>query len=905
MARRHDLIVALNAGGVDKEALARIDLEKMRLAGEHPVSNWLPRILGPMTIRPGLESLRSLTAVTRPVPFIRDLSTTALLGFSDQTVTVFDVNGVPVGVSAVGSLVVNQSFVFAGGGWTDVSDTGAGTDGVVTLGGGGTAQFLATRWRQAATEQSVAIALADRPIQHTLRVEVARGPVFLRVGTASGGEELVTDTELITGVHKISFTPNAATIYIRLRSEDTVARFISLCQFENVLAGGAVNLTLPTPWLESDLPYLAWDQSADVMFIGDGRNQQRRIERRGTASWSITTYQTRNGPFNPPGTDKIALTPSAYSGNGTLTANRPYFRASHVGTLFELTHPEQHVIDQLHAPEQTTDSIRVSGLFSSTIPYDDRNFGYTLDFATGSFVGTVTLESSTDPEGLIWSKTKDFAAGASATYNDEQSNLNMRYRFRVTAYTSGYCGVTLTYLAGTTVGQVRVVEYTSSTSVNYETVKPLGGVTTTRDWRGPRWSSELGWPRVPKFRDDRLHWFRGDRDFASLVDDYDNYDDTVEGDSGPIDRTVGNGPAEGVRWAINSDRLVVGTAGYTAIVQASELNEVITPTSYAVRIGPTVGASFVPPVQVDAAILMADRSNTRLIELIAADAARLQSTDLTRLNPRAMRSGIKAMAVQRRPDTRDYVVLADGTCSVLTYDRDEKVAAITTIETDGDIVDLAVLPDTTQDDVYFIVSRNGGLYLERLAEEAAQESASTCTLLDGYKVLTGAVTAITGASHLNGKTVAVYADGVRLGTVVISGGGAALSGGPYARVVYGLDYVARFKSVKLSGQAPAGTAMGQLKIARHVGLVLSNSTLDGITVGPAETLLEALPDIVNGAERVPGQFVDHYEMEPYPVPSDFETDPRIIIEATASYGPKTVQSIVVDLEIRDGASPGN
>ncbi len=68
MARRHEHIFALNAGGVDKEAVSRVDLEKMRLTGEHPVSNWLPSVLGPMSLRPGLESLSSLEAVTRPIP---------------------------------------------------------------------------------------------------------------------------------------------------------------------------------------------------------------------------------------------------------------------------------------------------------------------------------------------------------------------------------------------------------------------------------------------------------------------------------------------------------------------------------------------------------------------------------------------------------------------------------------------------------------------------------------------------------------------------------------------------------------------------------------------------------------------------------------------------------------------
>ena len=75
------IVHALNAGGVDPEAMARVDLEKMRLAGEHPVENWLPRVLGPMGLRPGMEHLHFIPGnrITRPLPFERDSTTTSLL----------------------------------------------------------------------------------------------------------------------------------------------------------------------------------------------------------------------------------------------------------------------------------------------------------------------------------------------------------------------------------------------------------------------------------------------------------------------------------------------------------------------------------------------------------------------------------------------------------------------------------------------------------------------------------------------------------------------------------------------------------------------------------------------------------------------------------------------------------
>ena len=74
-------------------------------------------------------------------------------------------------------------------------------------------------------------------------------------------------------------------------------------------------------------------------------------------------------------------------------------------------------------------------------------------------------------------------------------------------------------------------------------------------------------------------------------------------------------------------------------------------------------------------------------------------------------------------------------------------------------------------------------------------------------------------SHLVGETVAVWADGIDVGTRVISGGGgftAALDTAA-AYVVAGLPYTALFKSAKLAYGAQGGTAIGQwLALARQI-----------------------------------------------------------------------------------------
>ena len=320
------------------------------------------------------------------------------------------------------------------------------------------------------------------------------------------------------------------------------------------------------------------------------------------------------------------------------------------------------------------------------------------------------------------------------------------------------------------------------------------------------------------------------------------------------------------------------------------------------------GAADIQAVEHDDGAFFVQRSRRRLYEISIPDgSSRFRSQDMSRLNPAAYRPGIKRIAVQQQPDTRAYAVLDDGSMAVLTYERDDKVAAVTTMTHAGGglIEDVCVLPEDDQDDVYVIVNRGGTRTHERLAKEAAQTSSATCALLDAHKVLTGSVSAITGGTHLAGSTVQVWADGRRRADVTLDGAGSAALGATYARVVYGIGYAAVFKSVKLAYAAGLGAAVGQTKIVHGVGVILANSCLDGIRIGRDASNTDPMPAIVNGAERTPSQFFTHYDADIFPINSTWDADARVYLSVNSAEGPCTIQGLVLDVETRDGAAPGN
>lgn len=896
MTRRHELIYALNAGGVDPDAVARVDLEKLRLAGEHPVANVLPRVLGPMTLSPGLEHRVTLSGVTRPVPFAE----TNLLLMSSSLVTVCDSDGTPLTITSSASTIANGDFSAAlsgayATGWKD--DSASGTGAAATAATGSYLELRPVKNYSAAVQQQIAIAGGDQANRHTVRVEVTRGPVLLRMGTSQDGADLLSETELKTGTHKLSVTPNASSLWIKIRAEGQARRRVASCRFEHTVLGGSGNLTIASPWDESRLPYLSWDRSIDVLFIADGTARQRRIERRGTHSWSLVEYQTRNGPFRTPVSADISLTPNAVSGNITLTASAAYFTTAHVGCLFELTHNNQYVEEILDGAGQTTDAITVTGIFDSTGAPSDRLFAYDATFAGGT-TATVELQRSVDADGLVWSTVLTLTAtGSSASYQDRQSNLLARYRWRCSAYTSGSVTVSLNYPGGSQTGQVRVTEFSSSTSVSAEVVEPLGQVIATKAWREPAWSNTLGWPRVLRFADTRLHWFFNGYDYASRVDDFDNFEDAEEGDSASFTRSV----RDDIYWALDLQHLVAGSKLGAVSIRASQLDEPLTSAQFTVRPAGTKGAALVPAVQVDTTAIYPHRSLRKLYELVQ-EGVMYRPEDMTRLVPSALSGRVKAMAVQAQPDTRIYVVTHDGEVVVITYERDDKVKAFTTRTASGaTFEDVAVLPADDQDDVFLVANRSGVRSLVRLAPEREQSSVSTCALLDFHKVLTGSVSQITGATHLANETVQVWADGRRRSDVVLNGSGVGSLGATYARVVYGKSYTATFKTVKLAHAAQLGTALGQTKMVRGAGLVLRNSCLDGIRVGRDAATTEPLPTIVNGVARTTNQLFTHYDADIFPINSDWDADARFYLSIDSAEGPCTVQGIVLDIETRDGA----
>lgn len=890
MARIHEHLYALNVGGVDPEALGRVDLEKMRIAGEHPVANLTPRVLGPTTLRPGTEMIAAIpnNAETRLHRFWKAGSgaragTAYMLLLSASEMRVMNDKTI-VSVPAV-SATINPA------GWSDFSE------GTATATGGPPLVFNAEPFAQARLRNAFSVAGAQLNDIHVIRVVVSVGPVYLKVGTTVGGAELLPNEDQIrldTGEHNIAVTPGVSPVRLEIASTDAVERVV-----DSVSIAPSGTLVVPTPWAPvGRVDLLRSEQSLDVIFASDGVVQPRQILHRGLRSWGVAKYEPRNGPWIG-GPNRISMTPAATTGNTTLTASEPYFRSGHVGSLIGTTHIGRTITGTLTAADQSTDYVSVVGVGTSRYFYISATFD-------GSWAGTLYLERSLEPDDpSVWTRHQSWTSGsfAGVLINDALSNITAHYRFRVQSHTGGTVAVQIDYDADVQESISRITAVNSTTEAEIEVLEPFGRTTTTRTWRIGVWSDVYGWPRNVLLHDGALSWFQADQHTKSVADDYDNFD-TLDGlPSGSFQRSVGQGGESEVLWAASADRLLVGTARSECVIQPNEFDGALTSIEYTVRRPSRRGSANIRVLQHDDGLFFCQRSRRRVYELSMVQRGnRFESTEITRLNPAALNAKVKRWAIQQQPDTRLWLVLDDGSLVVITYDRRDEVIAITTVEIqNATIEDVETLPGDEQDDVYIITNRLGTRYVERFAPESLQSDPDTCALLDGHNVLEGTITNIGGATWFANTTVAVWADGKRRADVTLNSNGSASLGATYSRVVFGLPYTGTFKSVKLAYGGQLGASIGQDKIVKGVGLILANSCLDGIRIGSDAAHLDPLPDIVDGANRTASQFFAHYDQDITPINSTWDQDARFMFTIDSAEGPATVQGVALDIETRDGA----
>lgn len=600
---------------------------------------------------------------------------------------------------------------------------------------------------------------------------------------------------------------------------------------EPLLSGG-VPYEVVTPYTAADLINSAgafaidYVQSGDIIYLACLGHAPRKLSRTAHTSWALSTYEPGGGPFQDVNITSTTVYASGSTGSITLHASASLFTSDMVDTLFYLEQKTVLDVEQWEPGKAiTAGDVRRSG---------GRNYQAVNSATTGTSTPIHTEGSVYDGDG-----------GVQWTYLDP-----------------GY-------------GWAKITAYTSATQVS-ATVQSripddaVGSGNASTKWALGAWSDTEGWPDVVTFFLDRLVWCRDSYWWMTVAGDYEVMEARDHGrqltDSaafGAIPSRRGNR----ILWAEALEAgLCVGTGADEWLIGPASRNEPFGPANASVSPLGVVGSRAVPPLRLFDSVIFTQRSGKRLRDMryVIGDGA--MRSDLNVLASHILKAKVTWTAYTDEPYSAIWAGCADGTLAVAAYYPEQSVLGWARVPFDGFVEHGQAIPapDGGSADLWLLVRRtiNGSTvrHIEYmtlpLQEDGEKEDAFYVDAGITYDGL--ATNTITGLDHLEGKTVAILADGATHPTRTVSGGQITLQRDA-SKVHVGLPFAARLATMDLEAGSTNGTAQGKQKRISHMTVRLDR-TLGG-KVGPSPSKLETLqfrdasvpmgssPDLFTGDKR--------------------------------------------------------
>jgi hypothetical protein len=397
--------------------------------------------------------------------------------------------------------------------------------------------------------------------------------------------------------------------------------------------------------------------------------------------------------------------------------------------------------------------------------------------------------------------------------------------------------------------EVEITDYDSATVVTVDVIETLSGTSATIDWQEQAFSAARGYPATVAFHQDRLV-IGGSRDLPNRLwfsksGDLFNFDLGEGLDDESIEFAILSDQVNAIRGIFSGRHLQVFTSGAEWMVTGDPL----TPSAVQIRRQTRTGSlvdRHIPPVNVDGATLYAARNKQQIHEFLYTDLEQAyKSTDLALLSSHVISNPVDMDYDPKRRLL--YVVRGDGDFAALTVFRSEQVAAWTMHETTGNVTSVAVVGD----DVYLLIENDSTYTIQQFDDDLNLDNALT------GEVET-ATTAWSGLDHLEGETVTIVADGIPVGTKIVSSGAITLDEAANS-VEVGLPFTHTIEPLPPSD---VGNAGGGRKIRLVEGIFrLQNTAALKLDIGRGLTdislvdigegqILDAAPAAVSGDVRV-------------------------------------------------------
>lgn len=543
---------------------------------------------------------------------------------------------------------------------------------------------------------------------------------------------------------------------------------------------------------------MCWTQSADTMIITHRDIAPVKLVRGATdASWTISAIDFDAVPryaFTLNSTlPAQTLTPSAVSGNITLTAGGAVFHDGLVATAIG----GGAATISLPASASATSDIYNGSKITITGGTGAGQTRIISDYDGGTKVATVSVAWTTQP------------ISSDSTFEIE-SQVGQ-------------------YVNGLDQGRALIVGYTSATVVNARIEFPFfnASAIASQAWEiefgyEDVWSEDRGYPIAVTFHEGRLYFGGSDSRpstiWGSKVGLFFDFKPDSDNDDEAIEATLDTNQLNVITDILSGRDLQIFTTGGEFYVPQEALNP-ITPTSFFIKTASRKGSK--PGIRVqslDSGTLFIQRQGDAINEFLFSDVQLSYVTNQMSLLSGHLLKAPTHMTMRRGTSTDEGDLLCvvnetDGTMAVWTLLKSQNVAAPAEWITDGSFVDVGV--DVT--DIYTIVKRTisatDKYYVEVFDDTFYTDSGKQ-----------GAIASTATLAHLPSETCNVILDGLVQSDVTGDGSGVfTFPRASTATYEVGLEFNPLIKTMPVEPKLQVGPRTGYKKRIVTVNAILKST----------------------------------------------------------------------------------
>lgn len=619
-----------------------------------------------------------------------------------------------------------------------------------------------------------------------------------------------------------------------------------------VETSGATDLAyeIVTPWDSNDIFDLQYALTGNTMRLAHGDYEPQLLVRSADTSWSCTGISSTSGPFLDENIDPAwTLTADGTTGSVSIVSTDPLFDDDeHVGALFRMRHLLESTTVSGEVGNEETEN-------SSNLTVQKYRF---VDFTTkGEWYGDIEVQRSYDG-GSNWAVIFPCSSSGNANFSTTFQELEDDALYRVHVeladgvevalevfgidllFTINYLEYRLTARSFWMPGVVEITDVTDTTNVTATVLYDLGSTDATYRWSEGAWSDYRGWPKTIEYHELRAV-YGGSESYpnniwASIIatqqDGYDDFTDHTEADftgllGGPdnIAWTYLIAGNFNIQWLKSREYLMVGTT--MGVGRLGQPGKPITPNFVPTfRMQAMNGAAYMQPVAAANSVLYVEKGSQKIRELTYTFASeRYVAPDMTTLAEHITGDGITQIGFQERPEPTLWCIREDGELLSFTYNRqyDNLSWSRNTTGTSDEFASIAIISGTDEDQAWVVADRAVDTYIEQFQPLDWGTDQNDCYFVDS------GTDDITDLAHLEGETVALWADGRPIGTYTVASGEITPSGS-YTDTTVGLPYTSVFETMPLIVE----TEIGRLNSYRATIKTLSidfQETL-GCSIGP-------------------------------------------------------------------------